>query len=437
MLKVAITTLGCKTNQFESAAMSEGLAKEGFSVVPFDQEADIYIINTCTVTARTDAESRRLVRRANRRNPNARIVVTGCYAQVAPDQLAAIEEVSLVIGNAEKKGLAALLKDGESRARIVVSDIERETMAEALPLETFSEHTRAFLQVQNGCDSFCSYCIVPYARGRSRSVMPVAVLAGIGRLAGEGFKEVVLTGIHLGGYGRDLKPATNLLALIQEIERQRLTGRLRLGSLEPLDITTELIDFLGRSEIVCPHLHIPLQSGSDTLLSRMNRGYGSAYFQALVERLVEVIPDINIGLDVIAGFPGESAAEFDETFRLIERLPVGYLHVFPFSARPGTAAFAMPGHLPNRVITQRADLLRQLGDAKRATYKERFIGRELEILVLRRNGEGLWNGLSRNYLSVDFNGPESLVNTEVRVKIASLRGDRLYGDDIFPSYPTI
>lgn len=233
MQRVAITTLGCKINQFESAAMTESLGREGFRLVPFEDEADIYVINTCTVTARTDAESRRLIRRAMRRNPAARVVVTGCYAQVAPDAVGELPGVSLVVGNSEKKGIAGLLRDAVPAERILVSDISRQRTAEALGLESFAEHTRAFLQVQNGCDAFCSYCIVPHARGRSRSVPFRDVLEGIGTFAGQGFREVVLTGIHLGAYGADLEPPASLLDLLAAADAEALVPRLRVGSVEP------------------------------------------------------------------------------------------------------------------------------------------------------------------------------------------------------------
>lgn len=434
MLKVAIATLGCKTNQFESAVMAENLAKDGLSLVPFGEVADVYVINTCTVTARTDAESRRLVRRANRLNPQARIVVTGCYAQVTPGALAAMPEVGLVVGNEEKKGLAALLRREGLDGRVMVSDISRQVRAEPMPLETFSEHTRAFLQVQNGCNSFCSYCIVPYARGRSRSVPRTAVLEGVERLTGQGFREVVLTGIHLGSYGRDLDPPASLLELLELLQLRGATGRLRLGSLEPLDITPELIAFLQRSSMVCHHLHIPLQSGSDRVLARMNRPYDTAYFRDLVERLVAALPGVCIGLDVIAGFPGETDAEFAATLQLVEELPVAYLHVFPFSSRPGTAAAAMDGHLPSRVVTERAQTLRRVGESKRSAYLRGFVGRELDVLVLKQKSGGILSGLSRNYLTVCCNGQADLVNTEVRVHVTSALDSHLSGDYVGPSH---
>jgi threonylcarbamoyladenosine tRNA methylthiotransferase MtaB len=427
--RVAITTLGCKINQFESAAMAENLGREGFRMVPFEDEADIYVINTCTVTARTDAESRKLIRRAGRKNPRARIVVTGCYAQVAFEELRDMPGVDLVLGNVEKKGIAGLLREIGDGPRVLVSDISLEARAEGLALESFAEHTRAFLQVQNGCDAFCSYCIVPYARGRSRSVPPDEVLAGIGSFAAKGFREVVLTGIHLGAYGLDLAPQESLLSLLAAAEGRRLVPRLRVGSVEPTEISDELIAFLAGAATVCRHLHIPLQSGSDTVLARMNRKYSASLFREVVEKLVRAMPDISIGCDIIAGFPGETEDEFDETLRFVEALPIAYLHVFPFSPRAGTPAADMP-QVNGAVIRERAAALRRLSDRKKRAYYQRFLGEELQVLVQERSPDGLLKGLSRTYIPVLLPGDDSLVNSEVTVRVTevareSVRGERI------------
>lgn len=424
--RIAVATLGCKTNQFESASLQESLLKEGFSVVSFDSEADVYVINTCTVTARTDAESRRLIRRARRRNPGARIVVTGCYAQVAPELVNAIDDVDLVVGNEEKKRLAPILKQ-DLTDRVLVADIGLTSTSDPLPLESFAEHTRAFLQIQNGCDSFCSYCIVPFARGRSRSVAPDAVISGVSRFVSKGFREVVLTGIHIGAYGRDLDPACRLLDLLEMLQGNCAASRIRLGSLEPMDVSPELVSFLRASPMICHHLHIPLQSGSDRVLSSMNRGYSGDYFRGLVMNLVDCIPDIAIGLDVIAGFPGETDEDFLATCRLIEDLPIAYLHVFPFSSRPGTAASAMAGQLAARTVTERAARLRHLGETKKQAFNENYIGAELDVLVMQRGRDGLWNGISRNYIPVVFTGSDSIANTEIRLRVTDVTGGRLNG----------
>ena len=428
MQRIAITTLGCKINQFESAAMAERLGREGFLVVPFADEADIYLINTCTVTARTDAESRRLIRRARNRQPAAKIVVTGCYAQVAFDQLREMPGVHLILGNSQKKGIAELLKEIGEEPRVLVSDISLERQAAGITLESFAEHTRVFLQVQNGCDAFCSYCIVPYARGRSRSVPLAEALDGIKSFAGKGFKEVVLTGIHLGGYGLDLTPRQSLLGLLAAVDEGVLVPRLRVGSIEPTEITTPLIRFFATSEIICPHLHIPLQSGDDRVLERMNRRYNSSRFREMIEELATTIPDICIGCDVIAGFPGETDGEFETTYRLIDALPIAYLHVFPFSPRQGTPAATMPSQAPGGVIRERAAALRRLSERKKCAYHERFVGRELEVLVQERKEGGMVKGLSRNYIPVMLPGDDNLINSEICVRITGTGKELLRGE---------
>ncbi|MBT0653653.1 tRNA (N(6)-L-threonylcarbamoyladenosine(37)-C(2))-methylthiotransferase MtaB [Geomobilimonas luticola] len=430
MQTVAITTLGCKINQFESAAMGEALGKEGFQLLPFEAAADIYVINTCTVTAKTDAESRKLIRRARRRNPAARIVVTGCYAQVAFEELQEMEGVNLIIGNLEKKGLVGLLRELGDEQRVLVSDISRVRETEGTHLESFTEHTRAFLQVQNGCDAFCSYCIVPYARGGSRSVPLAEALAGVRTFAAAGFQEVVLTGIHLGGYGLDLNPPITLLHLLKGVEEGRLVPRLRVGSVEPTEVTRELIAFLTSSRTVCPHFHIPLQSGDDQVLQRMNRNYTTARFRDVVESLVTAIPDVCIGCDIIAGFPGETAEEFTRTLEFIQSLPLAYLHVFPFSPREGTPAATMVGQVNPSVIRERAQALRRVSDEKRRAYFRRFLGRVLPVLVLRPDSDGLVHGLSRNYLPMVIAGGDELVNREVPVRIVAVERELVRGEVI-------
>jgi threonylcarbamoyladenosine tRNA methylthiotransferase MtaB len=418
MKRVAITTLGCKTNQFESAAMGESLSQQGYQAVPFNEPADVYIINTCTVTARSDAESRKLIRRAARLNPAAQVVVTGCYAQLAADELSRLPNVSLVIGNSEKRDIARMLASapqGEG-ARVAVADIGAESIAEPLALESFAEHTRAFLQIQNGCNAYCAYCIVPYARGRSRSVAFDEVLAGVERFAAAGFREVVLTGIHLGAYGKDLAGQTDLTALLSEIGASGIVNRLRIGSVEPDEVTPQLIDVIASSRHICPHLHLPLQSGSDRVLQAMGRGYSSAAIRTLADRLVTALPDIAIGFDVIAGFPGEDDADHAATCGLLQGLPVAYLHVFPYSSRPGTRAASMAGHLPPAVIKARAAELRQIGETKQREYAGRFVGRELSLLI---QGDKR-SGITANYLTVRL---DSEASGEAVVRITGVNRD--------------
>ena len=400
---VAIVTLGCKTNQFESAAMSEQLRAAGYQQVDIEEGAELVIVNTCTVTAATDSQSRNLVRRARRANPHARVVVTGCYAQVDPQALAQLPGVALVIGNEEKQDfLSRLTALDDSRTHVEVSDIRQTELAVPLSLSRFDQRSRAFVQIQNGCDAFCSYCIIPYARGRSRSVALPAIISQVEQLAATGYPEVVLTGIHIGNYGQDLQPKADLLALLQALEQTDYSGRLRLGSIEPTEIPPTLREYAAASRRICPHWHIPLQAGDDEILQRMNRHYSTNFFHELVCDIRRRQPDAAIGLDVISGFPGETEQQFNTTLKFLDGLPFSHLHVFPFSKRPGTPAAEMIGQLPGDIIKQRASILRDLGERKLAEFSRSFIGRELEVVIEGGAGDGRCKGLSENYLNISL-----------------------------------
>jgi threonylcarbamoyladenosine tRNA methylthiotransferase MtaB len=424
MKRVAIATLGCKTNQFESAAMTEQFRKAGYCVVPFTEPADIYVVNSCSVTARTDAETRRLIRRARRLNPQARIVATGCYAQVAPGELERMPEVDSVLGNREKRDITGLVEAGESR----VSDIGAEQAAGPLELSSFAEHTRAFLQAQNGCNSFCAYCIVPFARGRSCSVPLDDVLKGVRELAANGYREVVLTGIHLGAYGLDLSPRRSLADLVRRIAEERLVPRLRIGSVEPNELSDELLGLMATSDAICPHVHLPLQSACDSVLHRMGRCYTARFFRDLAARINAALPDAFIGADIIAGFPGETDEEFRETLLLVEELPFSDLHVFPFSRRAGTRAAGMSGQVPANVIRERGERLREAAAMKKGAFLQRFCGQVLHVLGQGWDPEsGFIRGLSRNYIQVEFPAFEGLVNREAAVRVERVHGGRVLG----------
>ncbi|BCR05358.1 tRNA (N(6)-L-threonylcarbamoyladenosine(37)-C(2))-methylthiotransferase MtaB [Desulfuromonas versatilis] len=427
---VSIATLGCKTNQFESAAIEERLREAGYQVVPFEEGAELVIVNTCTVTAATDSQSRNLVRRARRLNIDCRVVVTGCYAQVDPQALKAIPGVALVLGNDEKKDFLRYLDEDDEEQRVAVSDIRRSREAVPLSLSSFAERSRAFVQIQNGCDAFCSYCIIPYARGSSRSLSADQVVAQVAGFSDSRYAEVVLTGIHIGRYGEDLEPRSSLVELVRRVQSETDLRRLRLGSIEPTEIPPELIELVAESPILCGHFHVPLQAGDDGVLQRMNRHYTTAFFKGLIDRIHGRMPTAAIGLDVIAGFPGETEGEFENTCRLIESLPVSHLHVFPFSRRPGTPAATMSGQLSGDVVKLRAARLRALGEEKNRLFAERFIGAELEVVVEGGREGGLYRGLSRNYLSVLFAGPEGLEGSLTRVRVrewtlAGLKGQLL------------
>ncbi|WAC08409.1 MAG: tRNA (N(6)-L-threonylcarbamoyladenosine(37)-C(2))-methylthiotransferase MtaB [Thermodesulfobacteriota bacterium] len=431
-MRVAIATFGCKVNQYDSEIMRENLEEKGFALVPFSEAADIYMINTCTVTGKTDFQARQMVRRAHRNNPDAKIVVTGCYAQAAPEDLKKIPGVSLVIGNHEKWEIGTLLSESEKipSSGIMVTPIGEELFFPEKKIKKFSAKTRFFLKIQDGCNACCSYCIVPHVRGKSRSMTPKTVLDFLSTIGSSGYKEAVLTGIHLGAYGLDLSPQTSLLNLLQKIEKQMSVPRVRLSSIEPNEINQELIDFLADSTIFCPHLHLPLQSGDNTILRKMNRPYSALNFHSLVLRLKNAIKDLAIGADVIVGFPGEGNEEFSQTLRLLEELPITYLHVFPFSPRKGTTAFSFPNKVKGDAVKTRSEILRRLSKKKRESFYRSYLNKKLPILIeaRRHRKTGLLKGLSRNYLSVLIEGSDNLMNQEITVRITSVEGEEIKGE---------
>ncbi|HKI50842.1 MAG TPA: tRNA (N(6)-L-threonylcarbamoyladenosine(37)-C(2))-methylthiotransferase MtaB [Geothermobacteraceae bacterium] len=424
----SIATLGCKTNQHESVVMEEKLRLAGYELVDFSEGADLVVVNTCTVTAATDSQSRNLIRRARRMNIDCRVIVTGCYAQIDPETLRAIPGVAVVLGNEEKQDLLRYLDDEQQAQIVEVSDIRSGGDSVPLTLSAFTERSRAFVQIQNGCDAFCSYCIIPYARGTSRSMPPEQVIQQVLSLQQQGYPEVVFTGIHIGGYGKDLDPPSSLVELLRRVEDQTEVPRLRLGSVEPTEIPAELLELMAESSRICPHLHIPLQSGDNQVLKRMNRHYTTQFFHELVRTAHNKMPEAAIGLDVIAGYPGESEDEFDHTCRLLENLPISHLHVFPYSRRPGTPAAEVADQLPGELIKSRAAMIRAIGERKNRQFCERFIGRVLEVVVEGGEMDGYSRGLSRNYLSIMFKSNPKLQGKRAWVKILGWKPDGLHGE---------
>ncbi len=423
----AIVTLGCKTNQFESAAMTEKLLAAGYLQVDFAAGADLVLVNTCTVTANTDAQSRKLIRRAQRTNPQARIVVTGCYAQVDAQSLAELPGVSLVLGNEEKNELLEQLLTMDDQPKIVVGDIRQKGSAVALAVVSEAQRSRAFLQIQNGCDAFCSYCIIPYARGRSRSVEPGAILEQVDALVAAGHQELVLTGIHIGQYGKDFCHPLSLLDLIKRVEPRLQGARLRLGSLEPTELPEELREHIAGSAQICAHYHIPLQAGTDRVLMAMNRNYTTSFFAELLQDLRSRQPQAGIGIDLIVGFPGETDAEFEETYRFVESLPVSYLHVFPYSRRPGTPAASLPGQISGDVARLRAAKMRQLGEEKQRRFAGDFVDLSLEVIAEAGGKAGKMRAVADNYLSVQLPADDELIGKRKRARVTGYSRQGLEG----------
>lgn len=434
-MRIAFATLGCRQNQFETDIMADQARTAGFTPVPFTQPAEVYVINTCTVTERADADSRQLVRRAIRRNPMAFVVVAGCYAQAAPERIAAMEEgVDLILGNAEKMELMRHLRGAawdfqdlgvtptrsgaesreaavtQKRPQISVGDIGAVRIFQDAPASERPDRTRPFLKIQDGCNFGCTFCIIPAVRGPNRSLPPDQVIAEAQRLAAAGHPEIVLTGINMGTYGWDLRPRTSLSAVLRRLLEETAVPRIRLSSLHPHEVTPEMVRFFGGSSRLCRHIHLAVQSGDDEVLRRMARSYRARHFREVVARLHEEAPGIAIGVDVIVGFPGETDAAFEQTRRLLEELPVSYFHVFTYSRRSGTKAAGMPDQVPSKTKARRNYILRQLGAQKFLAFKRGFLGRTLQVVVLdeRDKEAGLLHGVSDNYLSILFEGPDIL-----------------------------
>lgn len=430
-MRIAITTLGCKINQVDSAVIQRSLEGERHSFVSFNEKADFYIVNTCTVTDRADWEARQLVRRARRLSPGARVLVTGCYAQVNPEEVARLPGVDFVVGLNRLDDLVRLVNHPGrlEDERICIGDVRRERRISALGPAGLPGHTRAFLKIQEGCNYSCTYCIIPIARGLSRSIPVEEVLRQIRSLAERGFAEVVLTGIHLGGYGHDLKPKVDLTSLMEKVAEGRLISRLRLSSLDPREVPDRLLSLLARSDVLCPHLHVCAQAGEDTILKQMRRNYDTATYRELLTKAREMLPEAALGSDIIVGFPGETEEDFARSMEFFDSLPLTYFHVFPYSLRTGTVAASLPDQVPAGVRRERAKKMRELGARKKREFYRRFVGRPIRVLVEQavERMTGAYRGYSRNYLPVLFHSKESQINREVDVAIEGWENGWLRG----------
>jgi threonylcarbamoyladenosine tRNA methylthiotransferase MtaB len=429
-----IVTLGCKVNQYESAFIEESLLKEGCKMARTDEEADLFIINGCIVTARASYQTRQAIRRGIRENPGAVVAVVGCYGQVFPGELAEIEGVHLIAGNKGRRALPGHLVHAAHRnpPLILSEDFEASLAFEELPVRSFTGRTRAFLKIQDGCESFCSYCIVPMARGPLRSLKPRRVIDLVRDFENSGYKEIVLTGTHLGTYGSDLGNGLDLARLLIEIGKNRSHVRVRLSSIEPTEIGDDLVEFMAGHDWLCRHLHIPLQSGDNSVLQRMNRHYTAEMCARLIGRIHRLVPRVSIGVDVMAGFPGETDRAFNHTLGLLEGLPISYLHVFPYSRREGTAAARFPDHLHQGTITERAALLRRLDREKRRMFREALLGQSFQVLAEGwvPGGTNLIRGLSDNYVRFSFRSLRPVSNDFVRVRAVEVNDQGMMGTPI-------
>lgn len=458
---VAFITLGCKVNQYETNAMAQKLIKKGYKIVEHNQKADIYIINTCTVTNMSDRKSRQMIRRAKETNPQAKIMAVGCYVQVARKEIENIEEIDLVLGNEEKVDIAKycdeiLEKQGNEKEQAKIAErVEQTKTVEQAEVEelakklervkptdlkdvmhtkefaefgeiTYTEKTRAVIKVQDGCDRFCSYCIIPYARGRVRSRKPQNVVHEITEIAKKGIKEVVITGIHIASYGKDFKEDDfkekgcqekdskekntkernskekyELIDLLEEINKIEGIQRIRLGSIEPLLITEEFVQRLSKLEKICEHFHLSLQSGCNETLKRMNRRYTTEQFKEITERLRKTYPNVNLTTDIIVGFPGETEAEFEKTYQFLKEIKFYKMHIFKYSPRKGTKAAEMKEQVPPEIKEERSKKLIELSDKNEKEYNQKYVGKEVEVLW-EEEKNGVYKGHTKNYVLVEL-----------------------------------
>ncbi|WP_445490327.1 tRNA (N(6)-L-threonylcarbamoyladenosine(37)-C(2))-methylthiotransferase MtaB [Niallia sp. 03133] len=423
MPTVAFHTLGCKVNHYETEAIWQLFKQQGYERVEYETISDVYVINTCTVTNTGDKKSRQVIRRAVRKNPNAVICVTGCYAQTSPAEIMAIPGVDIVVGTQDRVKMLEYIEQFKQERQPInaVGNIMKNRVYEELDVPAFTDRTRASLKIQEGCNNFCTFCIIPWARGLMRSRDPKEVIKQAQQLVDAGYKEIVLTGIHTGGYGEDMKDY-NLASLLRDLEAQvKDLKRLRISSIEASQITDEIIEVLDQSNIVVNHLHIPLQSGSDTVLKRMRRKYTMEFFAERITRLKKALPGLAVTSDVIVGFPGETEEEFMETYRFIKEHKFSELHVFPYSKRTGTPAARMGDQIDEEIKNERVHRLIELSDQLAKEYASQYEGEVVEVIpeeIYKESENGdLYVGYTDNYLKVVFPANEEMVGQIVKVKI--------------------
>ncbi len=421
-MKVAIQTLGCKVNQAESASIEGALRNNNYEIVNYTDNPDVLVINTCTVTAKSDQQSRQLIRRAVR--SGAKVIATGCYAQLNADSLSTTKGLSMTIGNADKTAIISYLEKLSTLSADTITT--KENPESPLTLQPYySERSRAFLKIQDGCNFSCSYCTIPLARGKSRSLSKDDVLTSVNRLVSAGYSEIVLTGVHIGSYGVDLYSKNSLFDITREIASSYPDIRIRLSSIEPNEFSHDFVCLIKRGN-VCPHLHIPLQSGSDKVLGMMKRGYRTSFYKQLINSILTECPDISIGTDVVVGFPGETDKDFDDTVKYLNDLPISYLHVFPFSNRPNTKASFFSNQISDQTKKERVKKLMNLGEIKKNDYLAKNLGRVLDVIVEKRDQTNGYNRtISDNYIKVLVKSDNLHPKKRLKVKVISISGSNL------------
>lgn len=424
---VALHTLGCKLNFSETSTIGNEFLKNGYSIVDAKDKADIYVFNTCTVTENAEKECRQLVRRAFKKNPNAYVIVTGCYAQLRPEEISSIDGVDAVLGSNEKFEIFSLLKDFNKKelSCIYISSKDDLNYFGNASSTDADNRTRAYFKIQDGCDYKCSFCTIPLARGKSRSMNPDLVITDFTKLVQHGYKEIILTGVNVGDYGKSFD--INFFDLLKRLINVKGDFRIRISSIEPNLLMDSIIELAANSKKICNHFHIPLQSGSNTILKSMQRRYKTEDYSRLITKIKQQIPDAGIGVDVIVGYPGETENEFMETYNFLHQLPISYLHVFTYSERPDTKAVLMQGSIPYSERKKRNNMLKILSDKKKNYFYNQMIGKNLEVLFETENLDGLMKGFSSNYVRVENNYDESLINQISIVEIDSIKKLLAYG----------
>lgn len=427
--KVAFYTLGCKVNQYETESIKNQLIKKGYEEVSFEDKADIYIVNSCTVTSVADRKTRNMLRRAKKINPNGAVIVTGCYAQTNSKELLEMEDIDYVVGNTDKSGIVNFIEDIENRTmeKLKNHNIFLDSEYTEYEFATLREMSRAYVKIQDGCNNFCSYCKIPFARGKSRSRQKDNILKEITKLSQEGFKEIILIGINLGAYGEDLENGGNFEDLLKDILKIEGIERVRIGSVYPDKISDEFIEMFSNPKLM-PHLHISLQSCDDTVLKRMRRKYGSSLIEERLTKLRKAVPNMEYTADVIVGFPGESQEMFENSYNLIDKIGFSGLHIFQYSDRENTLASTFEDKIDPKVKKERADELEKLKEIMEERERKKYLDRELKVLV-EEEKDGYLYGYSENYLRVKFKGKATSLNHIVSVKIDSLEKEMLIGNE--------
>lgn len=432
-MKVAFATLGCRVNQYESEAMAEKFIREGYEVVEYTEVAEVYVINTCTVTNMGDKKSRQIIGRARRLNPKAVIAVVGCYSQIAPNEVSNIEGVDVVLGTRNKGDIVYWVNRArEERTQFVnVNEVLKNSVFEDLNIEEYQDKTRAFLKIQDGCNRFCSYCLIPYARGAVCSKEPAKVLDEVKKLANHGFKEIILSGIHTASYGLDLKDKVTLVDLLEEIEKVNGIERVRIGSIDPTFFTEDVVKRIVNLKKLCAHFHLSLQSGCDETLKRMNRRYTTKDYEEIVNLLRNNFKDVSITTDIIVGFPGETEGEFNVTYEFLKSIKLSKMHIFKFSPRKGTKAATMENQVDGNIKEERSNKLIELNNALEKEFMDRFLGKTLKILYEKETFEnsGEYEGYTENYLRVVTKGNDNNIIGEILdAKVICIDKDQLIGE---------